>query len=207
MVVEVFARGLIIGFSMAAPVGPIGMLVIRRTLAGGRLLGLCTGMGAAVADTLYGCVGAFGLTFISSFLMGHAFWTKLVGGLFLCYLGIGTCWAKPTQGEGTLSHVRYAGALFSTVLLTLANPVTILSFMAIFAGLGLGTGNGGYAAAGVVVAGIFLGSTLWWVILSEGVSRVRHRLSPSTLTWINRGSGAFLFLFGVWAISGVVWDA
>lgn len=204
MVIELFIRGLVIGFAMAAPVGPIGMLVIRRSLAVGGLMGLSTGLGAAVADALYGSVGAFGLAFISGFLMGHAFWTKLIGGLFLCYLGISTFRARPKEDGGTISKMRYAAAFFSTVLLTLANPVTILSFIAIFASLGLGTKGGSYGAAGMVVTGVFLGSALWWMILSGGISLIRHRLGTGSLRWINRGSGTFLLAFGVWAISGLI---
>src|SRR6185437_6445643 len=111
MSIELFARGLVIGFAIAAPVGPIGMLVIRRTLAEGRLLGLLTGLGAAAADSLYGCVGAFGLTFISGLLMGYALWTKLIGGAFLIYLGISTFRSRPEEGAAApASKVRYAGA-------------------------------------------------------------------------------------------------
>lgn len=204
MITELFFRGLVIGFAMAAPVGPIGMLVIRRTLAEGRMLGLATGMGAAVADALYGCVGAFGLTFISGFLMGYALWTKLIGGLFLCYLGVSTFRAVPKENGGNASNVRYAGAFFSTVLLTLANPATILSFMAVFAGLGLGTKSGDYAGATIVVTGVFLGSALWWLILSGGIALLRHRLAPGIMSWINRGSGVFLFVFGATAILSLI---
>src|SRR5690242_18318510 len=204
MTIELFARGLVIGFAIAAPVGPIGMLVIRRTLAEGRLLGLLTGLGAAVADALYGCVGAFGLTFISSFLMGYAFWTKLIGGAFLVYLGVSTFRAKPKEESTGSSNVRYAAAFLSTMVLTLANPATILSFMAVFAGLGLGTNGGDYGAAGIVVAGVFIGSAIWWLLLSGGVSLVRHKLKPGTMKWINYGSGAFLFLFGLFALSSVL---
>jgi threonine/homoserine/homoserine lactone efflux protein len=200
---DLFIRGLVIGFAIAAPVGPIGMLVIRRTLAEGRLLGLLTGMGAAVADSLYGCVGAFGLTFISSFLMGYAFWTKLIGGAFLVYLGINTFKAKSKEESTSNSKVRYASAFLSTLLLTLTNPATILSFMAVFAGLGLGTNGGDYGAAGIVVAGVFVGSALWWLLLSGGVSLVRHKLAPNTMKWINRGSGIFLFAFGFIALASL----
>ena len=200
MSIELFTRGLLIGFAIAAPVGPIGMLVIRRTLADGRLLGLLTGLGAAAADALYGCVGAFGLTFISSFLMGYAFWTKLIGGLFLVYLGVSTLRAKPREESAGVSNVRYLTAFLSTMALTLANPATILSFMAVFAGLGLGTKPGDYGAAGIVVAGVFVGSAAWWLLLSGGVALVRHKLKPGTMRWINYGSGAFLSAFGVYAL-------
>lgn len=204
MILEYFAKGLVIGFAIAAPVGPIGMLVIRRTLADGRVLGLVTGLGAAAADAFYGCVGAFGLTFISGFLMGYALWIKLLGGLFLCWLGISTVVAKPKEDDGNGTKVRYASAFLSTSLLTLTNPATILSFMAVFAGLGVGTGSGNYRTAGIVVAGVFTGSALWWLLLSGSVSLVRHRLASSTMKWINRGSGLFLLGFGVVAlISGL----
>lgn len=205
MFMELFARGALIGLAIAAPVGPVGMLVIRRTLAEGRLLGLLTGLGAAAADALYGCVGAFGLTFISGFLLGYAFWTKLIGGAFLIYLGISTFRAKPSQDTAVaVSGVRYARALLSTLVLTLANPATILSFMAVFAGLGLGTKPGDYGAAGIVVAGVFLGSALWWILLSCGVGLMRHRIRPATMVWINRGSGAFLLSFGVWTVASLL---
>src|SRR6185437_2509448 len=200
MSIELFARGLVIGFAIAAPVGPIGMLVIRRTLAEGRLLGLLTGLGAAAADALYGCVGAFGLTFISGFLLGYASWTKLIGGAFLIYLGISTLRAKSSEESAGTSNVRYVTAFLSTMVLTLANPATILSFMAVFAGLGLGTKPGDYGAAGIVVAGVFIGSALWWLLLSGGVALVRHRLKPGTMKWINYGSGGFLAAFGVYAL-------
>ena len=204
MTIELFARGLVIGFAIAAPVGPIGMLVIRRTLAEGRLLGLLTGLGAAVADALYGCVGAFGLTFITSFLVGYAFWTKLIGGLFLLWLGISTFRAKPREESTGASNVRYATAFLSTLVLTLANPATILSFMAVFAGLGLGAKAGDYSAAGIVVAGVFIGSAIWWVILSGGISLVRHKLAPGTMKWINRASGVFLLAFGLIALASLL---
>ena len=206
MVIELFGRGALIGLAIAAPVGPIGMLVIRRTLAEGRLLGLLTGLGAAAADALYGCVGAFGLTFISGLLMGYAFWTKLIGGAFLVYLGISTFRAKPREESTGISNVRYAAAFLSTMVLTLANPATILSFMAVFAGLGLGTKSGDYGAAGVVVGGVFLGSAIWWLMLSGSVGLLKHRINPTAMVWINRSSGVFLFGFGAIALLSLVRD-
>ena len=203
MLIEFFIRGLVTGFAIAAPVGPIGMLVIRRTLADGRLLGLLTGLGAAVADALYGCVGAFGLTFISGFLMGYAAWTKFIGGAFLCYLGVMTFLAKPKENGGNTSRVRYAPAFFSTLLLTLTNPATVLSFMAVFAGLGLGTNGRDYGTAEIVVAGVFAGSALWWLLLSGSVSLVRHKFTATNMIWTNRVSGVLLLCFGLIAIASI----
>ena len=204
MLIELFARGLIIGLAVAAPVGPIGMLVINRTLTEGRLSGLATGLGAAVADALYGCVGAFGLTFISDLLMGYAFWAKLIGGLYICYLGLKISRARSREASITAAPMRHAVAFASTVLLTLANPVTILMFMAIFAGLGFGSGGRTYGAASAVVAGVFAGSALWWLALTEGLNRVHHRLTPGAMRWIDLGSGALLFVFGAAAILSLI---
>lgn len=203
MTMEFFLHGTAIGLAVAAPVGPIGMLVIRRTLAVGRMLGLITGLGAAVADSLYGTAGAFGLSVISGFLVSHALWTQLIGGSFLCWLGISTFRARVREDGGDGPAPGYLTAFATTVLLTLSNPLTILSFMAVFAGLGLGAGAG-YGAASLVVTGVFLGSLLWWVLLSGGVALLRHRLKPAALRWINRGSGLFLFAYGLAALGHVV---
>ncbi len=156
--------GLVIGFSIAAPVGPIGVLCIRRTLAEGRSVGFLSGLGAASADAVYGCVAAFGMTSVSGFLVDQQLWLRLVGGVFLLYLGLRTFRERPTEREavtGVASYGGLAGAYASTFFLTLTNPSTILSFAAIFAGLGLAGEGGGYAAAAVLVASVFSGSALW----------------------------------------------
>ena len=132
-----FLKGLLIGFSIAAPVGPIGLLCIQRTIANGRTSGLVTGLGAATADGLYGVVAAFGLTAISSFPVGQQFWFRLVGGIFLLYLGTKAFLSKPAGKAATSSQGSLFSAYGSTVFLTITNPMTILSFAAVFAGLGL----------------------------------------------------------------------
>jgi len=203
-----FIKGLLIGFSIAAPVGPIGVLCIRRTLADGRSSGLVSGLGAATADAVYGSIAGFGLTIISGFLLDQQIWIRLVGGAFLCYLGIKIFFASPadratvTQGRGLLS------AYISTFFLTLTNPMTILSFAAIFAGLGLGSAAGDYASAGasagVLIMGVFLGSAAWWFLLSGGVSILRRQFGQSTMRWVNRISGLIILSFGLvafWSIT------
>src|SRR3972149_356297 len=159
-------QGLLLGFSIAAPVGPIGVLCIRRTLADGRLNGFLSGLGAATADMLYGAVAAFGLTFITDLVVGQANWLRLIGGIFLLFLGTRTFLAKPAEGPAQASHGGLFGAYLSTFLLTITNPMTILSFIAIFAGLRLGDTNGSYLSAGFMVLGVFLGSATWWLGLS-----------------------------------------
>jgi threonine/homoserine/homoserine lactone efflux protein len=199
-----FLRGLLIGFSIAAPVGPIGVLVIRRTLAEGRLAGLVTGLGAATADALYGCVAGFGLTFVTSLLVGQQLWVRLIGGLFLCYLGIRGFMAAPSERAAAAAGSSLLGAYGATLLLTLANPATILSFIAVFAGLGLAATSGDYGATSLLVLGVFAGSALWWVLLSGGIGLLRLRLTLGALRWINRLSGAVLVVFGTLALASIV---
>lgn len=193
-------RGLIMGFSVAAPVGPIGVLCIRRTLAEGRASGLVSGLGAATADAIYGCIAGFGLTFISSIFISQQVWLRLVGGVFLCCLGLKTFLARPVEQAASAEGNGLVGAYTSTFFLTLTNPMTILSFAAIFAGLGVASASGNYLSAGVLVLGVFVGSALWWLILSGGVSLFRARFSPQQLRWVNRVSGIIIMVFGLLAL-------
>ena len=193
-----FLRGLVTGFSIAAPVGPIGFLCIRRTLAEGGAVGLATGLGAATADALYGAVAGFGLTAVSGVLVGGRVWLRVVGGIFLCYLGARTFLSRPAERAPESRGRGLAGAYVSTFFLTLTNPMTILSFVAIFAGLG--AGGGGYLGASALVLGVFLGSALWWLLLSGGVGFFRARFRPAALVWVNRLSGALIAAFGVAAV-------
>ena len=194
-------RGLVIGFSIAAPVGPIGVLCIRRTLAGGRAAGFAAGLGAATADALYGAVAGFGLTVVSTALVGRQGWLRLIGGAFLCWLGARTFLARPAEAAAQAAGgAGLLGAYASTLVLTLTNPMTILSFAAVFAGLGLGAAGGGYGAAAVLVLGVFAGSALWWLALSGAVGLLRHRVTPRGLRWVNRASGTIIAGFGLLAL-------
>lgn len=196
-------RGLIIGFSIAVPVGPIAILSIRRSLTEGWLFGLVTGLGAATADALYGCIAGFGLTLVSTFLVNQAVWLRLIGGLFLCYLGVTTVMAKPgEQQAASAKSTGLLGAYVSTVFLTLTNPMTVLAFAAVFAGLGLADSRD-FASATTLVIGVFFGSALWWVTLSCGVSLLRSRFNLRHLKWLNRISGLILLVFGIIALSSV----
>jgi threonine/homoserine/homoserine lactone efflux protein len=194
-------RGLVIGFAIAAPVGPIGLLCIQRTLQGGRRYGLFTGLGAATADAFYGCVAGLGLTWLSSFLLDQRQWFSLIGGLFLCYVGMRTFVSRPASQAATTQSGNLATAYLTTLMLTLTNPVTILSFIAIFAGLGLATAGGDYRSAVLLVLGVFLGSTAWWLLLSGGVSLVRDRFNAAALRWVNRVAGVVIGAFGIYALT------
>ena len=202
MNIALFVRGLLIGFSIAAVVGPIGMLCIQRTLHNGFLYGLVTGMGAATADGLYGSVAGFGLTTLATFLIAQLTWIRLIGGVFLVYLGIRTMLTKPAKRAANAQAHTFFGAYLSTLLLTLTNPLTILSFAAIFAGIGVGGGSGKSSlfAALFVVCGVFLGSALWWCLLTGGLSLLRGKFTLRWLLWVNRISGSIILLFGLFAL-------
>lgn len=203
MELGLFVRGVVIGLSIAAPVGPIGLLVIRRTLAEGRLVGLMAGLGAATADAFYGTIGVFGLSLISGLLLGGQFWLRIIGGLFLCYLGASTFRAPPATRAATVSGATLLRSYGSTLVLTLMNPATILSFAAVFAGLGVGSLGGPPNAAAVLVVGVLAGSALWWLLLSAGVNQMRGMVTPAMLRWISRAAGVVLFGFGLVALAGL----
>jgi len=189
-------KGMALGFSIAAPIGPIGILCVRRTVTEGRAYGLVSGLGAATADAMYGMVAGFGLSFISSLLIGQKTWLSLIGGVFLCYLGIRTFVSKPAEQGASPQRGGLLGAYASTLFLTLTNPMTIMFFAAVFAGLGIANAPGGYASSALLVAGVFLGSAMWWLVLAGGSSLFLGKLSSEHWRWINRLSGLVLVVFG-----------
>ncbi|MGB6894976.1 MAG: LysE family transporter [Dehalococcoidia bacterium] len=193
-------KGVVIGFAIAAPVGPIGVLCIRTTLAEGRVAGLVTGLGAASADAIYGSIAAFGVTFVSEALIEQEEWFRLVGGLFLCYLGLRALLTAPVERAAVTRRGGLAAAYASTFLLTVVNPATILSFAAVFAGLGIASEGGHYLSAAALVLGVFAGSALWWLMLSGGVGALRSRFNPRGLRWVNHISGLIIAGFGVVAL-------
>lgn len=196
---DFFLRGLVVGFSLAAPVGPIGLLCIRRSLAEGHLVGFVTGLGAATVDASYGAIAAFGLTAVSSFLVAQHTYLGLLGGAYLCYLGVRTFSSQPLGRAASAPNGGLADAYGSTFFLTLTNPITILSFIPVFAGLGLGQ-TADYRSATATVCGVFLGSTLWWVVLSTSVAWVGSRLDTFWMRAVNYVSGCVIAAFGVFAI-------
>ncbi len=200
MALNFLFKGVIIGFCIAAPVGPIGVLCIRRTLADGRRIGLAIGLGAAIADTVYGAVAAFGLTIILNFLVGEKLGLDLLGGLLLCYLGIHTFISKPAAQAPKVRVGGLFSACFTTLFLTLANPLTILFFVAVFAGFGLGR-SPDYFSASTLVAGVFLGSALWWLLLSSCVTLFRSRITECWMRSINQLSGGVIVAIGLYSLS------
>jgi threonine/homoserine/homoserine lactone efflux protein len=199
-----FAKGLVIGVSIAAPVGPIGVLCMRTTLAQGMLAGFITGLGAATADAIYAIIGALGVTAIAALLESAGFYLRIVGIAVLLWIA----WATWRQVPGdTAANNGAAGkslwfAFGSTCALTLTNPMTILSFAAIFAGAGLTAGSSAQATA--LVAGTFVGSMAWWLVLSGSVAAFRAKIGLRTLGVINKISAAILIGFAGWMLVQVV---
>jgi threonine/homoserine/homoserine lactone efflux protein len=190
------SKGLMAGLAIAVPVGPVNVLCASRTLSKGRLSGLMSGFGAATADALYGAVAGFSITFLIEFLERQEFWIRVFGGILLVGIGI-MYFRKPAQApnkeeDDSSVHSDYS----STLLLTLTNPTTILSFVAVLAGLGMG-GHRAWWLTFLLVGGIFLGSMLWWVILVLLVNRFRDRFDKSAMCWMNRIAGIAIGGFGV----------
>jgi len=194
MDLSAFPRGFVLGFSIAAVVGPIALLCVRRTLATGFAIGFVSGLGAATADASYAAVASFGVTALASLLIDQRVWLRLIGGAFLIYLGVRTLRSIPAslEAQAATTGLRLAGAYSSTLGLTLSNPMTIMSFAAIFAGIG---------ASGLdLVTGVFAGSAAWWLVLASMVSRLRSSVTRERLRWVNVASGVLIVGFGVQSI-------
>ena len=193
------AKGIVLGLAIAAPVGPIGMLCINRTLERGFWAGVAGGLGTALADGLYAFMAAMGFSVFALFLDKVSTPLALVGGLFLLWLGWQAFKPKPPRAAAHAGGSGLISTTAATFALTMTNPATILSFAAIFAGLGLAEADG--TGKILVVAGVFLGSMLWWAILSGGVALIEKRLPESFVVWVSRASGVVLVGFGLLAIA------
>jgi threonine/homoserine/homoserine lactone efflux protein len=202
--IHIFIKGIIIGLSIAVPVGPIGILCIRRTLAQGRIPGILSGLGAATADALYGAMAGFGLTFLSNFLIGHWIWLRLIGGGLLFVLGAKTFFSKPAEQGAFVERNSLWSDYLSTFFLTLTNPMTILFFVAVFAGLGVLGESDHYLSAGILVLGVFIGSAMWWLVLSGFTGILKGLFNVRRLQWLNRISGLIIIGFGLFAFFGLL---
>jgi putative LysE/RhtB family amino acid efflux pump len=197
-----FLKSLAIGVAVAVPMGPLSVLLIRRTLGHGYAAGLIAGLGVATGDGIYGAVAAFGLTAVSAALIEYQFWLRLIGGAFLVWLGLKIFFVE-TRARGAMAGERGPGGGFATMLgLTLTNPMTILSFGAIFASIGPLTSGHDYGAALTMTAGVFSGSILWWIVLTGALSVVRRRISERVMIWLDRIAGVLIAGFGLWALIG-----
>ncbi len=198
---DFFLKGFLIGISIAAPVGPIGLLTIRRTLAFGRIAGFMSGLGAATADAIFGSIAAFGITAISSILIGAKLYLGVIGGLFLIFLGWQTFKSKPSE-QAAESRASGIGVIyFSTLALVLTNPISILYFTAIISSVGAA---GNLYSASFMVLGVFMGSVLWWFFLTFISSLLKSRITTNNLKRVNQISGIIIAAFGFWAVGSVL---
>ncbi|HEX3883002.1 MAG TPA: LysE family transporter [Stellaceae bacterium] len=204
MIAALLLKGFVVGIVIAVPVGPVGVLCIRRTILEGRVAGLSSGTGAATADAMFAVIAGFGLTALSDWLFGYQDWLRIGGAVFLFYVGFSAFLhdpAKPRTPQQAPETLLANCA--STFALTITNPVTILSFLAIFAGLGLTGREMTMAGVATLVFGVWLGSLSWWVALAVGAGIFRHQFTRSHLVWINRGSGGILVLCGIGLIGSL----
>jgi threonine/homoserine/homoserine lactone efflux protein len=200
MNIGLFFKGLLVGFLISTPVGPIGVLCIQRTLNKGKLHGIVSGLGAATADAVYGFIAAFGLTFVSNFLVKEQMWLRLAGGIFLCYMGVRVFLFKSEQRTAPGDSTSYFRDYVSMFFLTLTNPITFFAFAATFAGLGLVSLIEHHIAALLLVAGIFVGAGLWWLILSGITATFLGKLLYSRPAWLNKISGIVIVVFGLFVL-------
>jgi threonine/homoserine/homoserine lactone efflux protein len=195
MLLLTLIKGIVVGIVIALPVGPVGVLCVRRTLFEGMAYGLLSGVGAAAADAIFGVIACFGLTVVRDEILQYSNWLSGAGGIFLLYMGGRALLERTVREPEPLAGEALLGAFASSFALTLTNPITILAFAAIFAKVGIDEGAS-LVVIGVLVGGVFLGSALWWLGLSLGIAWLRRRAHRFTLVWLNRISGAILSLSG-----------
>ncbi|MBC3920570.1 LysE family translocator [Undibacterium sp. CY18W] len=200
MDITLFFKAALIGLSIAAPVGPIGLLCIQRTMVYGMRTGFVSGLGAACADATYGAIGAFGLAAVTDYFIALSLPLAIAGALFLAWMGGKLLWSKALPTQVATSEKLVAGKAFISIfLLTITNPMTIVSFVAVFASIA-GSATVQLPAAGVMVLGVFLGSACWWLLLSCGIAVIRKKLSTGVMMAINRLGGCFLLGFAIWQL-------
>jgi len=197
MIVIFFIKGLIIGFSLALPVGPIALLCIRRTLARGPAAGIFSGLGAACADLIFGAIAGFGVSAVADFLVEHQVALRLVGGVFLCYLGVRIFTSVPKERLARSEDSGILRYFVSAFVLTLTNPLTLFAFAAIFATSGVGLSSDAYFSVALLVLGVFCGSALWWLILCGVVSIFHRTISLRGIQIVNRISGTLIAAVGI----------
>ena len=194
-----FLKGIIIGASVSAPVGPVGLLCINRSLTEGRLRGFVSGLGAATADMLFCIIAGFGFTFVSRFLEEQALWISLVGACGLVFLGVRIFFGRPEEKSCAVTGGDLAHVYLSTFVLTLINPVTILFFVALFTSLGVTLSHQDYPSLALLIIGVLLGAVLWWFILTGCVSLLHRKLTQEAIRWVNRISGTIVMVLGLLA--------
>ncbi len=194
----ILIRGIIVGFLVAAPVGPLGLLCIRRTLSSGWRTGFVAMIGGAVADGMYGAITALGLTTVSGFFIGNEMWIRTIGGIFLMLIGLRlmrTPVAKTIEQSGA---VNVWSDMAESFVAAATNPMTLPALVVIFAATGLATGSElGVFRAITIAVGVFIGFLLWWLALSVFVDAMRGKFTPTLIRNINRVAGIIIIICGL----------
>ena len=207
MLLVLLLKGIVVGIVIAVPVGPVGVLCVRRTIFSGRLAGFMSGLGAATADSVFGVIAAFGLTVVSDWLLGYQDWLRVAGAAFLLYFGISAFRSDPLHGsQGQRDPEGLLADYASTFVLTITNPITILAFLAIFASIGFTGQEATIGRAAILVLGVLLGSLFWWAGLAFGAGMLRMSFRREHLVWINRGSGGILVLSGIGLLGSLLFE-
>jgi threonine/homoserine/homoserine lactone efflux protein len=203
MLSTLFLKGMIVGFLIAVPVGPINVLCVRRTIIHGRLAGIVSGLGSAGADTLFGAIAVLGLAALEGVMFAERFWIALVGAAMLIVLGIRTLLSPPPQPSSAPDPTSLLGDFTSTFVLTLTNPITILSFLGIFGAFGIQSDDMIDQYDGMLLLGLFLGSTVWWLLLTGVIGVFHGHFNETGLRWANRVAGVLILAFAI----AVLWEA
>lgn len=196
--------GIIVGFAIAVPIGPVGLICIQRTLAKNRISGLISGLGAATADSLLASVGAFSITIIFLFIKNNHSVLEILGGFLLLFLGIMSLISKPKSSEVKIdTALGYIEELLSAFVLTITNPLTAFSFLIAF-GILNNKINDGLITAISFVAGVFIGSCLWWILLTYIADKIAHRITPEHIKTINKWFAIIITIFGIVILTNVL---
>lgn len=192
-----FAKGVFVGFVIAAPVGPVGIMCIHRSICQGKIAGYVSGVGAALADTLFGAIAAFGFSFLSGALIDHNDWLRFVGGTVLCLIGLRSVFTRKLPPPATPDRKDLVGDFVSAFLVTLTNPITVISFAAIYAAMNIPSLGSDIRWGVALTVGVFVGATAWWFLLTIVAGAFHGRVADRSVLWINRVSGGVIAVFGV----------
>ncbi|MCZ6685497.1 MAG: LysE family translocator [Candidatus Dadabacteria bacterium] len=199
MDISLFFKGFLVGIIISAPIGPVGALCIQRTMSNGRLSGILSGIGAAVGDSIFAVIAVFGLTFISGFLDEKEAWFRIAGGIILLYFGLRVYLSKPQDSSNQDNEVNHFGTFGSALLLTISNPLVILSIIAVFAVLGIVNPTSSYPSTALLILGVFSGAVFLWIITCHILSNYRTRMGQKGVLLINRITGLFILACGGYA--------
>ncbi len=202
---ELLVKGILAGIAISAPVGPVNVLCMSRTLTKGRMAGVVSGAGAAAADTFYGAMAGFSISFVIQFLLREEFWIRLFGGFLLIGIGFLYYFKKPQSLKEQKNEAAHSDFI-TAFLLNLTNPTVVLSFLALLAALGMGEKRPPLLTL-LVVGGIFTGSMLWWIILTTATNHFRDRFDDKAMLWMNRIAGVAIGAFGVLTLILSRWHA